>query len=398
MMKKAGSLEQVSLTKYALMQDDLMDRNNFIGFKKVKKLELLGYICKDESKAVMKNAAAIFDYDMPDLEKLTVNFHCDINSINKITRSLMNFLSRHLKMQNLVVTLIPELNHANEATTAMVPLSEEVRESLRSVQLNILRVTTATKDLEVWTNLLSSQTRLQDLRILLNEGGIVAVSNSNYTVGILFDLVKQPLIRNASTLVSVELKDLRLAPNADALDASIFRYASNLKKLVLYRNTEDNRRAYQNPNQPCMSNLKMVPASVEVLEISRFYCRSDELQYLVDVLENLRTIVLTHTGSLTGLGVHGGIVESITKKTDIQTMNLSPVNFYCVEENQKYDAVKAKFQMNDGDHLYYDFERFRNGLPQPRPPKVESTYVARQFPPEPNRFSRRRTLRRMMVR
>lgn len=388
-MGQATAIEELSLTKFALMQENLVGDERLDGFAKVKKLELLGYMCKDESKVIARNSAAIFAYNMPDLEKLTINFHCDIASINLIAVSFMEFISRHSKLLNLQVSLVPEANHPNESaatriTSTLIPVP--VQEMLKNVQLNMLRITTATKDLPIWTALLNSQTRLQDFRMHLSEGGLLTM-HTNYTIGIPFDILREPLLRNATTLTSVELKELRLpsiqagAPvDFMAADAGIFRYAANLKRLILHRNSDDYRRFPQYPDQPSIINLKMLPVSVEVLEISRFYCRSDELQFLVDVLENLKTIVLAHTGNLNRLGVHGGIVESISSKTEIQTMNVTPLNYYCSIENKKYDAVKAKFGMNDGDHLYYDFERYRNGLPQPRPPTVESNYVNVQRP------------------
>ncbi|CAL8070245.1 unnamed protein product [Orchesella dallaii] len=381
-MDRAVNVEELSLTKFALMQDDLVGERKLGGFSKIKKLELLGYMCKDESKTIAKNAAQIFSYNMPDLEKLTVNFHCDISSINRIAVSFMEFVSRHNRLHNLQASLVPEANHPNETAasrTTSVVIPAAVEELLKSVQLNMLRITTATKDLPIWTALLNSQTHLQDFRLHLSEGGLLTV-HTNYVIGIPFEIVRAPLQRNANTLTSVELKELRLSPvegsHADAvpLDANVFRYSSNLKRLLLYRNLDDYRRFSQIPDQPNIINLKNLPTSLETLEISRFYCRSEELQFVVDVLENLKNIMLLHTGNLSRLGVHGGIVESISKKSEIQSMNLTPLNYHSAIENLKYDVVKQKFGMNDGDHLYYDFERFRKGLPQPRPPQVESTY------------------------
>lgn len=374
-MDSATAVEELSLTKFALMQEELVGDTVLNGFSKIKKLELLGYMCKDESKSVAKNSSRIFSYNMPDLEKLTINFHCDISSINTIAVAFMDFVSRHVRLQNLQVSLVPEANHPNESAasrTTTVVISSDVQDLLQQVQLNMLRITTATKDLPIWTALLNSQTHLQDFRMQLTEGGLLTVHTA-YVFGIPFDLVSGPLLRNAPTLTSVELKEIRLTPgqaHADAtpLDASVFRYATNLKRLILYRNVDDYRRFPQYPDQPNITNLKMLPTTIEVLEISRFYCRSDELQFVVDVLEGLKNIVLLHTGSLNRLGVHGGIVESISKKFMVQTMNLTPLNYHCSIENKKYDVVKAKFGMNEGDHLYYDYERFRKGLPQPRPP------------------------------
>ncbi|ODM98748.1 hypothetical protein Ocin01_07933 [Orchesella cincta] len=381
-MDKAVNVEELSCTKFALMQEDLVGERKLSGFSKIKKLELLGYMCKDESRAIAKNASQIFSYNMPELEKLTVNFHCDIASINRIAVSFMEFVSRHNRLHNLQASLVPEANHPNETAasrTTSVVIPESVEELLKHVQLNMLRITTATKDLPIWTALLNSQTHLQDLRMHLSEGGLLTV-HTNYVIGIPFDIVRAPLQRNANTLTSVELKELRLpavdGSHADALplDASVFRYSFNLKRLVLYRNLDDYRRFSQYPDQPNITNLKMLPTTIEVLEISRFYCKSEELQFVVDVLENLKNIVLLHTGNLSRLGVHGGIVESISKKSGVQSMNLTPLNYHSTIENLKYDVVKQKFGMNDGDHLYYDFERFRKGLPQPRPPQVDSTY------------------------
>lgn len=388
-MGNATAVEELSLTKFALMQENLIGTRRLNGFSKVKKLELLGYMCKDESRTIAENTSTIFSYDMLDLEKLTINFHCDISSINQIAQSFMEFLSRRTRLQNLIVSLIPEASHPHEITggrTATITIPSAIEESLGNVQLSILRITTSTKDLPMWAPLLNSQTRLQDFRMNLSEGGFLTAVTA-YVPGIPFDLVREPLLRNASTLTSVELKEIRLSTPQPGpgghhgeyipADASVFRYAVNLKKLILYRNSDDFRRFPQYPDQPSIFNLRMLPTSIEILEISRFYCLSEELQFVVDVLENLKTIVLAQTGNLNRLGVHGGIVESISRKSAIQTMNIAPLNYYCPIENKKYDGVKAKFEMNDGDHLYYDFERFRKGLPQPRPPVIESSYVPR---------------------
>jgi hypothetical protein len=404
MIRSATRLEELSLTRFPLMEPRLFPNNQAFKLDKLVKLELLGYHCKDNSEEIAANAINLLHHSLPELRKIFVNITSDCPDVNLVFAALLELLAKKKDLSHVNAALVPDFrntrDHGNTNSRPfpnLIPIA--VRDALYNedesqLQLTSLRLSLASNYLDYWAPIINKQRKLEDFRV--NWGGSdVANGTPMEQLGIPCSLLYKGITQSASTLVVVELKDLNLSsngnPGAAPFNGNIFRQADNLKRLVLVRSTSnfsnnDIQRGGQ-LFQISMLNMDHIFPVLEHLEIVRFKCRSYDLQFLVDNAPLLKNVKLQHNGSTAETGVHGGIVQSIAAKPSIMILNVGPVNYFDAVENAKLDSVKIQYDgicaAGDRDHLYFDFDRFRRGVTQPRRVGPQRDLFA--TPPSPRR-------------
>lgn len=376
---EASNLEELSLTRYPLTQRNLFSQDQVLNLKKLIKLEILGYCCKDVSEEVSGNVIRLISQNMDSLSKVLINLTCYWKLMDSIIIAFFDFLAKHKKnITSVNASLVPWANGHELISRLPTIINQSTKDSLYSddqqFQLESLRLSIASKYIPCWGPIIQKQHNLVDLRIRWT----ASFEQLEFT-GMASTLLYSAVIQSASTLVHLELKELNLSIDDARMlipfDAGILKCAQNLRRLVLVRNKDDYQRNLESYGTPTIANLdNCLPALVE-LEIVRFKCVTIELQALLHSSENLKSVKLHHTGTSIGHGVHGGIVELLTRKPDIKIINISPLNYHDSEQNIKLDIQKSKFQgmSHGGDRLYFDFGRYKAGIPQPQPRYEPST-------------------------
>lgn len=369
------------MTKYPLMQRNLFASNVGLGFDKIVKLEVLGYCCKDASDQVCVNMTHLLEQSLPSLTKIFVNVTCYWEWMDLIMAAFFQFLATHRQqITHINASLIPAANGHELISTLPTNIPQDIKDQVydETLQLESLRLSVASKYVPFWATILRSQRKLTDLRV---HWVSASEQPQNNLTGVLCTLLYPPIIQSATTLVSLDLREVNLPTdetrNTVPFDAGILQSAQNLRRLVLVRHKDDCQRNAESFGSPTLINLNLYLTHLEDLEIVRFKCLSSDILYLVQNSDNLKTVKLQHNGTSVGQGVHGGIIKEISFKPSIKIINISPLCYHDSEQNVKLEALKLKFIGLDraGDHVYFDFDRYRQGIPQP-----SSRYVSQQPP------------------
>ncbi|XP_035701989.1 uncharacterized protein LOC110863482 isoform X3 [Folsomia candida] len=305
-LQNAINLEELSMTRYPLTQKNILPQNHVLDLKKLIKLEVLGYCCKDASEEVSTNVIRLISQIMPSLSRIFLNVTCYWKHMDSIITTFFEFLAKHRKqISHINVTLVPAANGHELISLLPTNIPQGTKDSLHDEQLQLesLRLNLATKYISCWTTIIQNQTKLMDFRI--NWISSYEQPPSHIT-GISSTILLPAIIQSASTLVYVELRELNLSMddtrNAIPFDASVFKCAHNLRRLILMRNKEDCQRNLELYGSPTIVNIDNILPALTDLEIIRFKCLTNELQTLVESSQNLKSVKLQYNGSAIGQG------------------------------------------------------------------------------------------------